>query len=196
MLHIFISSRAGDAVAGSSGRPVRGYEARIVDDQMQDLPRGAIGRLAVRGPTGCRYLADARQAEFVRDGWNLPGDMFFEDEAGRFHFVARADDIIVSAGEAMAAPEIEAALLSHPSVSDCAVVGIPDKQRGEIAKAFIVLSPRESGSATVVKRLQDHVRSLAGPHKYPRSIRFVDSLPKTATGKVRRFVLREKMPQA
>ena len=194
MLHIFISNRLGDAVAGTCGRPVAGYEAKVLDDDMREAPRGTVGHLAVRGPTGCRYLDDPRQRDFVRDGWNLTGDMFVEDEDGRFHFVARADDLIVSAGETIAAPEVEAALLSHSSVTDCAVVGIPDKQRGEIVKAFIVLAPGEAGSAAAVKRLQDHVKAAIAPGKFPRSIRFVEALPKTATGKARRFMLRQTLP--
>jgi 2-aminobenzoate-CoA ligase len=194
MLHVFISNRLGEIVAGTCGRPVTGYEAKIVDDDMREAPRGTVGHLAVRGPTGCRYLDDPRQRDFVRDGWNLTGDMFLEDEDGRFHFVARADDLIVSAGEAIAAPEVEGALLLHSSVIDCAVVGIPDKERGEIVKAFIVLTPEETGSAVAVRRLQDHVKAAIDPHKYPRSIRFVDTLPKTATGKVRRFLLRQRLP--
>jgi 2-aminobenzoate-CoA ligase len=191
MLHIFISNCVGDAAAGAAGRPVTGYEARIVDDSMQEKPRGEVGRLAVRGPTGCRYLNDPRQAEFVRDGWNVTGDMLFQDEEGRFRFVARADDIIITGGEQVAAPEVEAALKTHPAVADCAVVGISDRARGQIVKAFIVLAPGESGSAACVKRLQDRVKETLGPEKYPRSIRFVDSLPKTATGKVRRFLLKQ-----
>ena len=194
MLHIFISNRLGEAAAGVCGRPVAGYEAKVLDDDMREAPRGTVGHLAVRGPTGCRYLDDPRQRDFVRDGWNLTGDMFVEDENGRFHFVARADDLIVSAGETIAAPEVEAALLMHPSVSDCAVVGIPDKERGEIVKAFIVLAPGETGSAAAVKRLQDHVKATAAPRDVPRSIRFVDALPKTATGKARRFLLRQTLP--
>jgi len=194
MLHIFISNRLGDDDAGTCGRPVAGYEAKVLDDDMREAPRGTVGHLAVRGPTGCRYLDDPRQRDFVRNGWNLTGDMFFEDEGGRFHFVARADDVIVSAGATIAAPEVEAALLSHPSVADCAVVGIPDKERGEIVKAFIVLAPGETGSAAAVKRLQDHVKAATAPHNLPRSIRFVDALPKTATGKARRFLLRQTLP--
>jgi 2-aminobenzoate-CoA ligase len=158
---------------------------------MRDKSCGEVGRLAVRGPTGCRYLADPRQAEFVRDGWNVTGDMLLQDEEGRFRFVARADDMIVSAGERVAAPEMEAALLTHPSVADCAVVGIPDRERGQIVKAFIVLAPGETGSAACVKRLQDHVRAALASDAYPRSVRFVEALPKTATGKVRRFLLRQ-----
>ena len=191
MLHIFLSNRVGDAAAGTAGRPVTGYEARVVDDSMREKPRGEVGRLAVRGPTGCRYLADPRQTDFVRDGWNVTGDMFMQDEAGRFHYVARADDMIVTGGECIAAPELEATLLTHPSVADCAVVGIPDRERGHIIKAFIVLAPGETGSAACVKRLQDHVRDSLAPGAYPRSVRFVAALPKTATGKVRRFLLRQ-----
>jgi 2-aminobenzoate-CoA ligase len=192
MLHIFISNRVGDAAAGAAGRPVGGYEARIVDRAGLEAAPGEIGRLAVRGPTGCRYLSDRRQAEFVRDGWNLTGDLFRQDQDGRFRFVARVDDMIHSNGQSIAAPEVEAALMSHPSVTDCAVVGIPDKTRGETVKAFIVLAPNEAGSAAAVKRLQEHVKAATAAHKMPRSVRFVDALPKTATGKVRRFLLRQQ----
>jgi 2-aminobenzoate-CoA ligase len=192
MLHIVLSNRLGDAAAGAEGRPVTGYEAKIVGENLEELPTGQRGRLAVRGPTGCRYLDDPRQADFVRDGWNLTGDIFEKDEDGRFRFVSRVDDMILSAGENIAAPEVEAALKSHPSVAECAVIGIPDKSRGEIVKAFIVLSPKETGSAATVKRLQDHVKSAVGAAKVPRSIRFVDSLPKTATGKIQRFLLRQR----
>jgi len=173
---------------------VTGYEAKIVGDDMRELPPGEPGYLAVRGPTGCRYLDDPRQADFVRDRWNITGDIFLKDEEGRFRFVARADDMIVSSGERIAAPEVEAALKSHPSVAECAVVGIPDKSRGEIVKAFIVLQPKETGSAASVKRLQDHVKAAIGADKHPRSIRFVDQLPKTATGKIQRFLLRQRAP--
>jgi 2-aminobenzoate-CoA ligase len=194
MLHIFISSRLGEAVPGATGRPVTGYEARVVDDDMKEKPRGEPGRLAVRGPTGCRYLADPRQREYVRDGWNLTGDTFVEDEAGVFHFVARTDDMIISSGYNIAAPEVEAALLAHPAVAECAVVGVSDLERGEIVKAFIVLARGEVGNAACVKRLQDHVKATIAPYKYPRSIRFIDALPKTATGKIQRFVLRQRAP--
>ncbi len=193
MLHIFISNRIGDAAAGFEGRPVGGYEARIVDDAMRDKPPGEIGHLAVRGPTGCRYLADQRQTDFVRDGWNVTGDMFLQDDEGRFRFVARADDMIVANGEAIAAPEVEAALNMHSSVAESAVVGVPDRAGGELVKAFIVLTPGEFGSAAGVKRLQDHVKETLSPAKVPRSIRFVEALPKTATGKIRRFLLKSEV---
>jgi 2-aminobenzoate-CoA ligase len=191
LLHIVLSNRVGDAAAGAEGRPVTGYEARIVGEDMQELPPNQPGHLAVRGPTGCRYLDDPRQKGFVRGGWNITGDIFLKDDEGRFRFVSRSDDMIVSSGERIAAPEVEAALKSHSSVAECAVVGIPDKQRGQIVKAFVVLAAGETGSAAAVKRLQDHVKAEA-PEKFPRSIRFVDALPKTATGKVQRFLLRER----
>jgi 2-aminobenzoate-CoA ligase len=194
LLHIVLSNHVGDAAAGAEGRPVTGYEAKIVGDDMQELPPNEPGHLAVRGPTGCRYLNDPRQADFVRDGWNITGDIFLKDEEGRFRFVSRADDMIMSAGERIAAPEVETALKAHPSVAECAVVGIPDKSRGEIVKAFIVLAPKETGSAATVKKLQDHVKAAVGAEKHPRSIRFVDTLPKTATGKIQRFLLRQRAP--
>jgi 2-aminobenzoate-CoA ligase len=191
MLHIFLSNRMDDTAPMTVGRPVAGYEARVVDSSMHELPRGEVGWLAVRGPTGCRYLDDPRQSEFVREGWNVTGDMFRQDEEGRFHFVARADDIVHSGAEHIAAPEVEAALMGYPSVADCAVIGIPDRERGQVVKAFIVLGPSENGSGALVKRLQDHVKDTLSPEAVPRSLRFVDTLPKTATGKVRRFLLRQ-----
>ena len=191
MLHIFITNRVSDAVPGATGRPVTGYEAMIVDSDMRELPRGAAGRLAVRGPTGCRYLADKRQNEYVRDGWNLTGDTFVQDTDGRFHFVARADDMIISGGYNIAGPEVEAALLSHADVAECAVVGSPDIQRGQIVTAYIVLRAGIAGDTDCVKRLQDHVKAVIAPYKYPRAIKFIDALPKTQTGKLQRFKLRE-----
>jgi 2-aminobenzoate-CoA ligase len=191
MLHIFITNRVGDAAPGVTGRPVTGYEARVVDDDMQDLPRGSVGRLAVRGPTGCRYLADKRQKDYVRDGWNLTGDTFFEDEEGQFHFVARADDMIVSGGYNIAGPEVEAALLSHTEVAECAVVAAPDDERGQIVAAYVVLRAGVVGDAACVKRLQDHVKGVIAPYKYPRAVNFIAALPKTQTGKVQRFKLRQ-----
>ena len=192
MLHIFITNRIGDACAGATGRPVSGYEAKIVDEQMNEVARGTVGRLAVRGPTGCRYLADARQKSYVRDGWNLTGDAFLRDTEGRFHFAARADDMIVSAGYNIAGPEVEAALLSHPDVAECAVVGAPDAERGQIVAAYVVLKPGVIGDAICVKRLQDHVKAVIAPYKYPRAVSFVDALPKTQTGKIQRFKLRQQ----
>ena len=191
LLHIFITNRIDDAGAGATGRPVRGYEAKIVDGYMNEVAPGTVGRLAVRGPTGCRYLADARQKSYVHDGWNLTGDAFLLDAEGRFHFAARIDDMIVSAGYNIAGPEVEAALLSHPDVAECAVVGAPDIERGQIVAAFIVLKAGITGDALCVKRLQDHVKAVIAPYKYPRSVEFVDALPKTQTGKIQRFKLRQ-----
>ena len=192
LLHIFITNRIGDAVPGATGRPVTGYEARIVDDAMAEQPRGEIGKLAVRGPTGCRYLADKRQKNYVRDGWNITGDTFMQDADGRFHFVARADDMIVSAGYNIAGPEVEAALLKHAEVAECAVIGQADGERGQIVCAYVVLRAGVAGDALCAKRLQDHVKATIAPYKYPRAINFVDALPKTATGKIQRFRLRQQ----
>ena len=191
MLHIFISNRFEDRKAASTGKPVGGYEARIVDDEMREVPRGTIGKLAVRGPTGCRYMADSRQRDYVREGWNLTGDAFYQDEDGFFHFAARSDDMIITAGYNIAGPEVEAALISHPEVAECAVVGAPDADRGQIVEAYVVLVSGVSADAATIKRLQDHVKATIAPYKYPRSVKFLDSLPKTATGKIQRFRLRE-----
>jgi len=190
LLHIFISNRVGDCVAGSTGFPVTGYEARIVDDDMNELPDGTVGKLAVRGPTGCRYLADNRQANYVRDGWNITGDAFVRNN-GHFSFVARADDMIVSSGYNIAGPEVEAALLSHPSVAECGVVGAPDEARGMIVKAYVVAAPGVEPDEALVTALQDHVKRAIAPYKYPRAIEFIAQLPKTETGKLRRFALRQ-----
>jgi len=190
MLHIFISNRLNDLAPASTGRPVTGYEAKIVDDAMVELPRGTVGRLAVRGPTGCRYLADPRQREYVRDGWNLTGDSFLQDEAGCFHFAARSDDMIISAGYNIAGPEVEAALLSHPDVRECAVVGAADPERGQVVQAHVVLTDGVPPDADTTKRLQDHVKATIAPYKYPRSVKFTPALPKTETGKIQRFKLR------
>ena len=191
MLHIFISNTIEDRAPGSTGRPIAGYEARVVDDEMKEVAPGTIGKLAVRGPTGCRYLADARQRGYVRDGWNLTGDAFFMDDAGRFHFAARADDMIVSAGYNIAGPEVEAALLSHAWVAECAVIGVADAERGQIVEAYVVLKPGVDGNVECVKTLQEHVKATIAPYKYPRSVKFVDALPKTQTGKIQRFRLRQ-----
>jgi 2-aminobenzoate-CoA ligase len=191
MLHIFISNRLDDCAPAATGKPVSGYQARIVGDDMNPLPRGTVGRLAVRGPTGCRYLADPRQKSYVRDGWNLTGDAFLQDEAGYFHFAARSDDMIISAGYNIAGPEVEAALLSHADVAECAVIGVDDDERGQIVEAHIVLVKGIVADESMRKRLQDHVKATIAPYKYPRSIKFSVSLPKTATGKIQRFRLRE-----
>jgi 2-aminobenzoate-CoA ligase len=158
---------------------------------MNEVPRGEIGKLAVRGPTGCRYLADERQHDYVRDGWNLTGDSFTQDEAGCFHFAARSDDLIISSGYNIAGPEVEAALLSHAEVVECAVIGAADEARGQIVEAYVVLAEGTARDALTVKRLQDHVKATIAPYKYPRSVKFIDALPKTQTGKIQRFRLRE-----
>jgi len=194
MLHIFISNRFADAAAASTGKPVIGYQAKIVGDDMREKPRGEIGKLAVRGPTGCRYLADKRQTVYVRDGWNLTGDSFTQDAQGYFHFAARSDDMIISAGYNIAGPEVEAALLSHPDVRECAVIGAPDEGRGQIVEAHVVLKEGVIGGVDTVKRLQDHVKATIAPFKYPRSVKFIDALPKTQTGKIQRFRLRPGAP--
>ena len=195
LLHIFITNREGDAVAGTTGQPVRGYEAKIVDDNMHEVPAGTIGKLAVRGPTGCRYLADHRQSNYVRDGWNLTGDAFVRDDKGRFSFVARADDMIISSGYNIAGPEVEAALLSHAAVAECGVVGAPDEARGMIVKAYVVVAADATADAALAAALQEHVKQTIAPYKYPRAIEFIAQLPKTETGKLKRFALRQKALQ-
>jgi 2-aminobenzoate-CoA ligase len=191
MLHIFISNRFGDSHPACTGRPVTGYEARIVDDLGREMPRGEVGRLAVRGPTGCRYLSDSRQTGYVHEGWNITGDAFWQDEQGYFHFAARNDDMIISAGYNIAGPDVEAALLAHPDVLECAVIGAPDEERGQIVEAHVVLSAGVEPDAATIKRLQDHVKATIAPYKYPRRILFTDALPKTQTGKIQRFRLKE-----
>ena len=194
MLHIFISNRLGDAAPASTGKPVGGYEAKIVGDDMKEKPRGEVGKLAVRGPTGCRYLADKRQDSYVRNGWNLTGDAFVQDDKGYFHFAARADDMIISSGYNIAGPEVEAALLSHPDVKECAVIGVSDAERGQIVQAHVVLKEGVAPGAECAKRLQDHVKATIAPFKYPRSVKFIEALPKTQTGKIQRFRLRQSPP--
>ncbi len=192
MLHIFISNRFDDHKAACTGKPVTGYEAKIVDADGVEVPRGEVGRLAVRGPTGCRYLADKRQGVYVEGGWNITGDSFSMDEEGYLYFAARNDDMIISSGYNIAGPEVEAALLSHPAVSECGVVAAPDEARGSVVQAHIVLADGFVGDAALVKALQDHVKATIAPFKYPRDIRFIDALPKTATGKIQRFALRDQ----
>jgi 2-aminobenzoate-CoA ligase len=170
---------------------VQGYRARIVDDAGQEVPRGEMGRLAVIGPTGCRYLNDARQAEYVQGGWNLTGDTFWQDEDGRFHFAARCDDIIVSSGYNIAGPDVEAALLAHADVLECAVIGVPDTERGQIVEAHVVLAPGVAPDTATAERLQRHVKDVIAPFKYPRRVVFCEALPKTQTGKIQRFRLKQ-----
>ena len=192
LLHIFVSA-SGDAIRpGATGKAIPGFEARLIDAEGAPLPPGNEGRLAVRGPTGCRYLADAeRQKGYVLDGWNLTGDVYRQDDDGYLHYVARADDMIISAGYNIAGPEVENALLTHPAVLECAAVGVADADRGQIVKAHIVLNDSVVGDATLTKALQDHVKAEIAPYKYPRAVTFVDALPKTQTGKVQRFKLRD-----
>ena len=189
LLHIFISNRFDDHRPACTGKPVTGYEAKIIDSEGKEVPDGNVGRLAVRGPTGCRYLNDPRQAGYVSDGWNVTGDSFVRDSDGYFHFAARNDDMIISAGYNIAGPEVEAALLAHDAVRECAVIGAPDEARGHIVEAHIVLNAGLVGDNNLQKSLQDHVKALIAPYKYPRSICFCDQLPKTATGKIQRFRL-------
>ena len=191
MLHIFVTNRFDDHRPASTGKPVTGYEARVIDAAGTEVPRGTVGRLAVRGPTGCRYLADDRQQGYVLDGWNITGDSFTMDDDGYLHFAARNDDMIVSSGYNISGPEVEAALLSHPAVAECAVVASPDTERGNIVQAHVVLNDGHAGDALTTKLLQDHVKATIAPYKYPRSVVFVDSLPKTQTGKIQRFLLRK-----
>ncbi len=191
MLHIFITNRFEDHRPACTGKPVSGYEAKVIGPDGSEMPHGEIGRLAVRGPTGCRYLHGERQAEYVQDGWNISGDAFTRDEDGYFHFAARNDDIIVSSGHNIAGPEVEAALLSHEAVAECAVIGAPDAERGSIVEAHVVLGAGETPSDEMAKRLQDHVKATIAPFKYPRSVVFAKALPKTESGKIQRFKLRE-----
>jgi 2-aminobenzoate-CoA ligase len=191
MLHIFISA-AGDAIRpGSTGRAVPGYVAEVQDPDGRPVPDGELGRLAVKGPTGCRYLGGDRQGTYVRDGWNITGDVYARDGDGYFHYQARADDMIISAGYNIAGPEVEEALLRHPAVAEAAVVGAPDAERGMIVKAVVVLRPGTELGPEPARTLQDFVKSQIAPYKYPRAIEFADELPRTATGKLQRFRLRE-----
>jgi 2-aminobenzoate-CoA ligase len=191
MLHIFISAREEEIRPGATGKAVPGYEAKIIDAEGKDLPPGAIGRLAVRGPTGCRYLADERQKTYVQNGWNVTGDTYLMDEDGYFHYQARSDDMIVSSGYNIAGPEVEAALLTHDAVLETGVVGAPDAERGMIVKAFVVLREGHEPGPDLAEALQKHVKAEIAPYKYPRAIEFVDALPKTQTGKLQRFALRQ-----
>jgi 2-aminobenzoate-CoA ligase len=190
MIHIFISSGMAADKPGSLGKVVPGYVAKIVDEQMNEVPRGTVGRLAVKGPTGCRYLADERQSNYVKNGWNLPGDTFFQDQDDYFFYQARSDDMIISAGYNIAGPEVEACLLEHPAVAECGVIGSPDEERGQIVKAFVVLRPGYNANPATTQMLQDFVKTQIAPYKYPRAIQWVDRLPRTETGKLQRFLLK------
>jgi 2-aminobenzoate-CoA ligase len=192
MLHIFIASPEDEIRPGATGRPVPGYEARVIDPDGKPCPPGVPGRLAVRGPIGCRYLADERQTVYVQDGWNVTGDTYVQDADGYFWYQARSDDMIVSAGYNIAGPEVEAALLTHPAIRECGVVGAPDPERGMIVKAYVVLKDPGLAGPDLIKQLQDHVKAEIAPYKYPRSVEFVAALPRTETGKLQRFALRAK----
>jgi 2-aminobenzoate-CoA ligase len=192
MLHVFIGSPEEEMRPGATGKPVPGYEARIVDAAGRELPAGTAGRLAVRGPTGCRYLGDDRQPEYVQHGWNFTGDTYIKDADGYFHYQARSDDMIISAGYNIAGPEIEAVLLTHPAVAECGAVGAPDAERGQIVKAYVVLKEGFSGDAALTRTLQDFVKATVAPYKYPRAIEYVSKLPRTETGKLQRFELRRR----
>jgi 2-aminobenzoate-CoA ligase len=194
MLHIFISCAGDDIVPGSTGKVVPGYQAAVLDDEGKPVPDGSIGRLAVKGPTGCRYLADERQRVYVRDGWNITGDIYTRDSEGYFWYQARSDDMIISSGYNIAGPEVEDALLQHPDVAECGVVGEPDAQRGQIVSAYVVLRNGVAGSSATATELQEFVKQQIAPYKYPRAITFLPALPRTATGKLQRFRLREDAP--
>ncbi len=195
MLHIFIAAREDQIRPGATGIPVPGYRARVVDENGTEVPRGTPGRLAVQGPTGCRYLADPRQANYVQDGWNITGDTYVQDGDGYFWYQARNDDMIITAGYNVAGPEVEVALLTHPALKECGVVGAPDADRGMVVRAYVVLQPGHQPGPELAKALQDHVKREIAPYKYPRSIVFVDALPRTETGKLQRFALRRRAQQ-
>ncbi len=190
LLHIFISADESTARGGATGFPVPGYRATIVDDDGNELPHGQVGRLAVKGPTGCKYLDDERQCQYVQKGWNMTGDAYLVDADGQFVYQARTDDMIVTGGYNIAGPEVEDALLLHPAVAECGVIGVPDAQRGHLVKAVVVLKAGQVGDATMVRELQDFVKQTIAPYKYPRAIEFRDNLPRTETGKLQRFRLK------
>ncbi|HSG74539.1 MAG TPA: benzoate-CoA ligase family protein [Burkholderiales bacterium] len=190
MIHIFISHTPERVRRGATGYAIPGYRATVLDEAGRPCRPGVIGRLAVKGPTGCRYLADERQTDYVQNGWNVTGDAYLMDEDGYFFYQARTDDMIISAGYNIAGPEVEGALLAHPAVAECGVVGAPDAERGAIVKAYVVLKPEARGSEALAKELQEHVKNAIAPYKYPRAIEFVDALPRTETGKLQRFKLR------
>jgi len=190
MIHIFVSHTAERVRPGATGYAIPGYRATVLDDDGNPCPPGVVGRLAVKGPTGCKYLADDRQRLYVQGGWNVTGDAYLVDADGYFFYQARTDDMIISAGYNIAGPEVESALLAHPAVAECGVVGAPDEERGMIVKAYVVLKPGFAGDGAMAKALQDHVKAAIAPYKYPRSVEFRESLPRTETGKLQRFRLR------
>ena len=192
MLHIFISAAGAEIRPGATGRPVPGFRATILDEEGAELPPGQVGQLAVKGPLGCRYLDDVRQSVYVQHGWNVTGDSYLMDADGYFWFQARSDDMIISAGYNISGPEVEQAVLSHPAVAECAVVAAPDEERTFVVKAFIVLKPGETGTDALTKAIQAHVKAEIAPYKYPRAIEFVASLPRTETGKLQRYRLRQQ----
>ncbi|MEZ5412007.1 MAG: AMP-binding protein [Acidimicrobiales bacterium] len=192
LLHVFLSNQIGNTRPGSTGIDVPGYVCRVVDDDGTEVGPGEIGHLEVRGPTGCLYLDDERQAVYVRDGWNRTGDLYTRDDDGWFWYQSRADDLIVTAGYNVAGPEVEAALLAHPAVAECAVIGVPDPQRGMVIKAFVVPAAGHEPGDELAHALQDHAKATIAPFKYPRAVEFRDTLPKTGTGKIQRFVLRQE----
>jgi 2-aminobenzoate-CoA ligase len=196
MLHIFIGSPEETLRPGATGKAVPGYEAKVIDEDGDEVPANTAGRLAVRGPTGCRYLADERQKKYVERGWNITGDTYMRDDDGYFWYQARSDDMIVSAGYNIAGPEVEAVLLGHEAVAECGVVGAPCPDRGQIVKAYVVLRAGFAGDAAMTRTLQEFVKAEVAPYKYPRAIEYVTSLPKTDTGKLQRFRLRDVASQS
>ena len=196
MFHIFISAKPSEVRRGAIGKVVPGYTAKVVNDQGVEVPLGTVGKLAVKGPTGCKYLDDVRQGKYVKEGWNYPGDAFTQDADGYFFYQARDDDMIITSGYNVGGPEVEDALMQHPTVAECGVIGLPDDERGMVVKAFVVLKTGVDGNEVCVKLLQDHVKATLAPFKYPRQIEFVDKLPRTETGKLQRFKLRINEQQA
>jgi len=196
MLHVFVGSREEEMRAGATGKPVPGYEARVIDENGREVPVGNPGRLAVRGPTGCRYLGDKRQLEYVQRGWNITGDTYIKDADGYYRYQARSDDMIISAGYNIAGPEVETALLTHPAVAECGVVGQPDDERGQIVKAYVILRQGFAGDIAMTHALQEHVKATVAPFKYPRAIEYVTNLPRTETGKLQRFELRRRAAES
>ena len=191
MIHIFISHTPETVRRGATGYVIPGYQARVVDPSGKPCAPGVVGRLAVKGPTGCRYMDDPRQKAYVQKGWNLTGDAYMMDADGYFFYQSRTDDMIISAGYNIAGPEVESCLLAHPAVAECGVVGAPDEERGQVVKAYVVLRPGNKGDGSMKKALQDHAKASIAPYKYPRQIEFVDALPRTETGKLQRFKLRQ-----